>query len=144
MNQPLHTHKTLAVLVLTLLPFAPVSAQVPSTEVDDVDYVGGGAFIVDDVANNTVEDAYQVPTDVRYKLTDLIISNPNTTASCCAQIVGDDTARVGPIVVPLQGTVVKNFIIGVSFLPGTIIRLRNGDSAGDLDFTLRGYRFTPP
>ena len=144
MNQPLETHKALAVLALslTLFSFAPVSAQVPSTEVADVDFVGGAAFMVDDVPNNTVVVAYQVPAGVEYKLTDLIISNPNPIASLCAKILRDGTERTGCIVVPAEGTVTMNFLTAVGFPSGAQVEVSNGDDAGPIHFTGRGYRYT--
>ena len=129
------------VLALTLCPFAPVSAQVPSTEAARVAVLGGPEFMVDDVANNTTEDAYVVPGGVHYLLTHLIIATPNPEAWLSAQILGDGTARPGCIVVSAEGAVTMNFLTAIGFLSGTQVQVSNGDDAGPIHFTGRRYQF---
>ena len=97
--------------------------------------------MVDNVANNTTEDAYLVPAGVHYLLTDLIISNQNPDASLCAQILSDGVERTGCIVVPAEDAVTTSFLTGIGFLSGTQVQVSNGDDAGPIHFTGRGSRF---
>ena len=101
----------------------------------------GEIEVVRTVPNDTTENILTVPQGEGALLTDVIISNSNAGASCCAEILGDDTVRVGPISVPPQDTVVMDFMSGMDFTSGTTIRLRNDDNAGPLHFTVRGYQF---
>ena len=103
-----------------------------------------GVQIIESVSSDDIVDVFTVPEGVNLRLTDLVISNPNGTSSCCAQVFGDDIPKTIPIVVPAENAVSISLSAGTGITPGTIIRLRNGDGAGVLDFTLRGYLAARP
>jgi len=131
---------------VVLLRVSPVPAQVLTVPAPRT-FVGGTQIIANSVGNLTDIDVFTVPAGQNLVITDIIVSNTNTSSSCCARIfTGPSTLaeRTGFITVPAGGSVSVNFVTGIAFSAGQIVTVRNGDSAGPLHFTLRGFRYTTP
>ena len=144
----------LSVLTVMVLFTAGASSQVAMISAPGT-YIGSVELSANLVANASDLDIYNVPAPYRFKITDLIISNPNATASCCARIFNGPgpcgplpimcgPARTGFIAVPAGGSVDHSFLTGINFQSGTTVTVRNGDVVGSIDFTIRGYLFTIP
>jgi hypothetical protein len=149
MNRIFSISIVVGVLTLGIAVFgvSAVSAQVPSVSDAGITFLGGVQLIANSVGNLSDFDVFTVPAGVNLLVTDVIVSNSNASASCCARIftgAGCLTERTGFITVPAGGSVTMNFLTGIGFASGQVVCVRNGDSAGPLHFTLRGYRFTIP
>lgn len=155
MGLRVHVLGVLAVMVLFTAGGSSQVAVIPQPGT----IIGSVELIADDVANVSDVDIFTVPAfpaGVRFKITDLIVSNENASASCCARIFTGPgpcppplfepcVARTGLIAVPAGGTVDHSFLNGINFNSGQVVTVRNGDSiVGPLDFTIRGYLFTIP
>jgi len=124
---------------------APSIAQVPTIATPALNFIGGFEANINGCANLTDCDAFTVPAGQNVILTDIIVSNSNAAPSCCARIArgsGCGEFRTAFIVVPAGGTVNMHLDTGIGYTAGQVICVRNGASAGPINFTLRGYRFT--
>jgi hypothetical protein len=136
----------LSTLAVVLFLTSSASSQVaiisqPGTIIGSVELIANG------VANLSNVDVYTVPAGLRFKITDLIVSNTNVGSSCCARIftgAGCVSDRTAFIAVPAGGSVSHGFLNGINFNAGQVVCVRNGDSAGNIHFTVRGYLFTIP
>jgi hypothetical protein len=136
----------LGMLSVVVLLTAPTSSQVavisqPGTIIGSVELIANG------VGSLLDRDIFTVPAGRRFKITDLIIGNPNAAANCCARIFtgpGASVDRTAFITVPANDSVAHGFLNGINFNAGQIVNVRNGASSGDLHFTVRGYLFTVP
>ena len=140
-------------LGISVFPLAKAHAQVPITDVESINFVGGiSANVTLDDANETV-NAITVPNGVNVLITDVMVANFDTELGCMEIFNGpcqgtscnstDDTARTNALVAAAEDTLVINFESGIGFTSGTEITLQRcpGRDA-DLFVTLRGYRFT--
>ena len=139
----------LSMLAVMVLFTAGASSQVATINQPGT-IIGSVELSANSVANLTDVDIYTVPAvpaGVRFKITDIIISNDNASSDCCARIFtgpGPVTARTGFMVIPAGGSVDHSFLNGINFSSGQVVNVRNGDSVGDIHFTVRGYLFTIP
>lgn len=100
-------------------------------------------IIENGVANLTDVSAFTVPSDRRLIITDVIISNSNSSSSCCARISRNGPFVTGFIAVEANSSFEHTFLTGIEFGPGDMVGVRNGASSGPLDFYLRGYLTNP-
>lgn len=97
-------------------------------------------IIVNQLSNLTDTDVFTVPKGKKLVITDVIVSNSNGSESCCARIGtgGFASARTAFIAVPAGGVFEHSFVDGIAFKANEKVSVRNGASAGALDFYLRG------
>ena len=103
-------------------------------------FAGRVEIIQNSVANLTNVNVFTVPAGRRLRITDVVISNANTTASCCARLgdAGFTNPRTAFVAVPAGGNFEHSFLTGINYAPGKVVSVRNGASSGPLDFYLRG------
>lgn len=136
----------LGMLAVMVLLTAPTSSQVAVISQRGT-IIGSVELNANSVGSLLEVDIFTVPAPYRFKITDLIVSNDNATSSCCARIFtgpGAVVARTAFITIPAEGSVDHGFLNGINFNSGQVVTVRNGDSAGAIHFTVRGYLFTIP
>ena len=136
----------LAVMVL----FATGASSQVAVIVQPGTIIGSVEANANAVLPNTNVDIFTVPAGVRFKITDIIISNYGTVSTCRARIFTGPAAALGPprtgdISVPAGGAVEHSFLNGITFNAGETVTVRNSSSAlSDVSFTMRGHLYTRP
>ena len=99
--------------------------------------------VENDVPALTSRTVFTVPTGQRLIITDVIISNPTSSGSCCAEIPRNGSFATSFISVPAGSSFQHTFGTEIEFTAGDRVGVRNGASLGFLHFYLSGF-FTNP
>jgi hypothetical protein len=99
--------------------------------------------IENDVPALTSRTVFTVPTGQRLVITDMIISNPTSSGSCCAEILRNGSFATSFISVPGGSSFEHTFGTEIEFTAGDTVGVRNGASSGFLHFYLRGFLTNP-
>jgi hypothetical protein len=131
-----------ALVVLLVLGTRLVDAQIPTIK-------GKGKLkevvelIQTQLANLNEVGVFTVPVGRRLVITDVLIANSNGTAANFQRILRNNTDTIGFVSVQAGDTFEHTFGTGIEFAAGDIVVVRNGGSAGPIDFLLRGYTTKP-
>jgi hypothetical protein len=85
---------------------------------------------------------FTVPSGQRLIITDVIISNPNASALCCAEILRNDSFATSLISVPAGSSFEHTFGTEIEFTAGNTVGVHNA-SSGSLNFYLSGFLTNP-
>lgn len=130
------------VLTLALALPLDVHSQIPTVK-------GRGKLIeVVELIENLVDNltsvsVYTVPAGRRLVITDILISNGNSSSVVAQYLLRDGAAATIYITVPARSTFSHTFATGIEFQAGEVVSVRNGQSSGKTDFYLRGYLTAP-
>ncbi|HKB15104.1 MAG TPA: hypothetical protein VKF62_03515 [Planctomycetota bacterium] len=131
-----------AAIVVALFTARQLYAQVPTVKgrgkvLSIVEIIQNG------VGTNTTTGVYSVPVDRRLVITDLMIADTSGSTSLNARILRSGTPATANLTVTAERTLCHSFATGIEFSEGQLVSVVNGDSAGPLNFYLRGYLTTP-
>jgi hypothetical protein len=99
--------------------------------------------VENDVPPLTARIVFTVPTGQRLIITDVVISNPTSTGSCCAEILRNDDFATSLISIPAGSSFQHTFGTGIEFIAGQTVGVRNSARSGVLHFYLSGFLTTP-
>ncbi len=112
-------------------------------------------FVIASVSNNTpfvsvennvnagtIRTVFTVPSGQRLVITDVIISNPNASSLCCAEILRNGSFATSLISVPAGSSFQHTFGTEIEFTAGNTVGVHNA-SSGSLNFYLSGFLTNP-
>jgi hypothetical protein len=99
--------------------------------------------IENNVNAGTSRTVFTVPSGQRLVITDVIISNPTASGSCCAEILRNGSFATSLISVPAGSSFQHTFATEIEFAAGNTVGVQNGASSGLLNFYLSGFLTTP-
>jgi len=99
--------------------------------------------VENDVPALTSRTVFTVPTGQRLVITDVIISNPTSSGSCCAEILRNGSLATSLISIPAESSFQHTFGTEIEFTAGQTVGVQNGARSGFLHFYLSGFLTNP-
>jgi len=99
--------------------------------------------VENEVSALTTRTVFTVPPGQRLVITDVIISNPTASGSCCAEILRNGSFATSLISVPAGSSFQHTFATEIEFTAGNTVGVRNGAGSGFLNFYLSGFLTNP-